>query len=337
MTAQTRYVPPEWAPQTALWVGWPHLPGEWGDAFTCARQEIADFIAQAARFQPVRVACGSKEAWQSAEAMLADVSAQVDLVSVPTGDIWLRDTGPIIADQDQAATALTFEFNGWGGKYVMPGDTETAAAIADAERIPAAAHNFVLEGGAIEFDGAGRLLTTRQCLLNPNRNTAWREAEAHAALKTAFGVEQILWLDRGLIGDHTDGHIDNLARFVGPGHVLCQTPSGADDPQADILSAAGAALRDAGLRVSTLPSPGMIRDDAGEAMPASHMNYVVINGAVLLPDYEPVYSAKAAEVLAELFPDREIVSCAARAILQGGGSLHCMTREIPHIGPVAAK
>lgn len=337
MTAQTRYVPPEWAPQTALWVGWPHLREEWGDAFDGARQEIAEFIAQAARFQPVRVACGSAEARRSADQILKNGSSQIELVDVPTGDIWLRDTGPIIAEQDQAPKALTFAFNGWGGKYVMPGDTETAAAIADAERIPIVTHDFVLEGGAVEVDGAGRLLTTRQCLLNPNRNPGWGEADAEAALQSAFGVQDIVWLDQGLAGDHTDGHIDNLARFVGPGHVLCQTPSGVDDPQAQILLAAEAALRDAGLRVGTLPSPGRIQDPFGDLMPASHMNYVLLNGAVLLPVYEPVYSARAAAALAELFPGREIVSCAASAILRGGGSLHCMTREIPHIGPVAAK
>lgn len=337
MTGNARIVPPELAPQTALWVGWPHLREEWGEAFEKARSEIAAFIAQAARFQLVRVACGSAEARQSAGEELKNTSGQIDLVSVPTGDIWLRDTGPIIAEQDQKPLALTFEFNGWGGKYVMPGDTETAVAIAAEEKLAMESHGFVLEGGAVEVDGAGRLLTTRQCLLNPNRNPGWVEADAEAALRSAFGVEDIFWLDQGLVGDHTDGHIDNLARFVGPGHVLCQTPSGTDDPQADILLAAEAALRDAGLRVSTLPSPGLIHDSNGEPMPASHMNYVIINGAVLLPAYEPLNSAKAAAVLAELFPNREIVSCAARAILQGGGSLHCMTREMPHIGPVAVK
>lgn len=337
MSVPTRYVPPEWAPQATLWVGWPHLREEWGDAFEEARSEIAAFIAQAARFQPIRVACGSDEALKSAETRLADASGTIACVSVPTGDIWLRDTGPIIAQEDEALSALTFDFNGWGGKYVMPGDTDTAAAIAAEEKLAIETHGFVLEGGAVEFDGARRLLTTRQCLLHTNRNADWTESTAEARLKAAFGIDQVIWLDQGLVGDHTDGHIDNLARFVGPGHVLCQTPSGAGDPQADVLLSAENALRKTGLQVSTLPSPGRVFGSHGEAMPASHMNYVLINGAVLLPAYEPAYSAEAAAVLAKLFPDREIVSCTASAILHGGGSLHCMTREIPHIGPVATK
>ncbi|MEL7545551.1 MAG: agmatine deiminase family protein [Pseudomonadota bacterium] len=336
MIANCHSVPPEWAPQAALWVGWPHLRDEWGDAFDQARLEIAAFVRAAARFQPVSIACGSEDARKSAKSTLSDLDGNVTFEAIPTGDIWLRDTGPIVAiDGAGEPRALTFRFNGWGGKYVMPGDTETSAAMAMRAGLPIIAHDFVLEGGAIDVDGAGRLLTTRQCLLNPNRNSGWTGAEVEAALHSAFDIDEIVWLDQGLIGDHTDGHIDNLARFVGPGHVLCQRPSGVDDPQAAVLMAAETLLRASGLKVTTLPSPGRIVGYDGETLPASHMNFTLINGAVMLPFYEPVFSDEAAAVLSTLFPDREIVSCAATAILHGGGSLHCMTREIPQIGPVA--
>lgn len=322
MKFMSRYVPPEWAEQAALWVGWPHLRDEWGDAFDGAREEIAGFVAAAARYVPVRVACGSDEAAASAQAVLGDIA---ELVRVPTGDIWLRDTGPIIARVDEQPKALTFEFNGWGGTFEMPGDTETAAAIAAAEGLDEIAHDFVLEGGAVDLDGDGRLLTTRQCMLNPNRNPGWTQAQAEVALKTAFGVEQVIWLGDGLANDHTDGHVDNIARFTGPGHVICQRASGANDPNAQTYAEVEADLRAAGLRVSVIASPGLI----GEAQPASHMNFAVTNGAVLLPTYESEHSQAALEALALLFPGREIIARPANHILMGGGSFHCMTREVP--------
>ncbi|MCF6329165.1 MAG: agmatine deiminase family protein [Henriciella sp.] len=321
------FVPPEWAEQAVLWVGWPHLREEWGAAFEGARAEIAGFIQAARAFVPVHVACGSPEAKRSA---FAATGSHVFHSEVPSGDIWLRDTGPVIAEVDGQPGALIFAFNGWGGKYVMSGDTETAAAIAAQMRIPVHRHDFVLEGGAVELDGAGRLLTTRQCVLNPNRNPDWDEASAEAALKAAFGVVEVIWLERGLANDHTDGHIDNIARFVAPGHVLCQHASGEDDPNADLYGEIEERLRVAGLQVSTLPSPGL----TGDAMPASHLNFTLTNGVLLMPAYEGRFSAEAMMVLAELFPRREVIALPARNILSGGGSFHCMTREIPRF-PIA--
>lgn len=333
MSKQMIFVPAEWSPQRALWVGWPHLPDEWGDAFVSVRVEIEAFVRAAAVYVPVRVACGSARARQSAHDALAGAE-NVSLVDVPAGDIWLRDTGPVVGRSGRALLGLTFGFNGWGGKYVMPGDTETAVAICGEEGLSVQAHDFILEGGAIDLDGDGMLLTTRECVLNANRN-GWTQDQAEAALREAFGVSEIIWIDEGLIGDHTDGHVDNIARFVAPGHAVCQTPSGADDPQAERLAAVEAALRAAGLRVTTLPSPGRIMDAGGEMMPASHMNFTLVNGAVLLPVYEDIYGAQAADVMQALFPDREIVCLSATHILAGGGSFHCMTREIPDLGEMA--
>ncbi len=329
MQAPDIFLPPEWAEQSSLWVGWPHLREEWGDAFEGARAEVAAFIDTARQFLPVRVACGSEEARCSAFQATGSHVTHLHQVEVPTGDIWLRDTGPISAEVNGLPGALCFEFNGWGGKFVMPGDRETAVAIAAHEEIKPYGHDFILEGGAIDVDGAGRLLTTRQCLLNPNRNSGWDEQTAEQVLKRALGVKDIIWLERGLFNDHTDGHVDNIARFIGPGHVLCQTSSGLDDPNTEILDEIERALRASGLNVSTLPSPGRITDEDGDPLPASHMNFVLINGAVILPTYEPTFSAEAARKLQHLFPDRDVISLPANRILRGGGSFHCMTREIP--------
>ncbi|MEL6857108.1 MAG: agmatine deiminase family protein [Pseudomonadota bacterium] len=323
--------PPEWAPQAALWVGWPHLRGEWGSAFDGARSEIAAFIRAVCQATPVKIACGSREAYASAYFALQDEIAAggVSLHTLPAGDVWLRDTGPIIATGGSAAIAHDFQFNGWGGKYEMPGDTMTASAITSVEELPRRRHAFVLEGGAVEFDGDGRVMTTRQCLLNPNRNPDWTQTDAETALEQAFNIDQVIWLDQGLLNDHTDGHIDNIARFIGPDRVVCQTASGQDDPNAETLAAIEATLRQAGLRVETVPSPGLILDETGAALPASHMNFVLSNKYIYLPVYEETQSRAALAQLEVLLPGYKGVALAARNILSGGGAFHCMTQQIP--------
>ncbi len=326
MPESTVICPPEWAPQSAVWVGWPRLEHEWGDAFAMARLEIAGFVRALSPFVPVKLAVGDDAAADEAYALLGDA---LEIHRVPSGDIWLRDTGPLFGVVGSVPAALTFRFNGWGGKYLMDGDTETAAALCDVEGIPATPHDIVLEGGAVEQDGAGVLLTTRQCLLNENRNPDWTEDVAEAALKEAFGVQRVIWLEEGLPGDHTDGHIDNIARFVAPGHVLCQTASGPDDPNARVFAEIEGALRDTGLDVSTLPSTGRVLKEAGGAAPASHMNFLITNGAVLMPAFENEFSTEAAAVLADLFPGREVLALPARHVLSGGGAFHCMTQQVP--------
>lgn len=331
MSLDHTYVPPEWAPQSAVWVGWPHLRGEWGDAFDGARREIAAFLRSLSETTPVRIACGSREAYTSAWLALDDVidAAQVQLHTVLAGDIWLRDTGPVLARGEGELTALRFRFNGWGGKYVMPGDTETAQAIASVEQACLRNFDFVLEGGAVDLDGAGRLLTTRQCVLNRNRNTDWTQDIAERALKQAFGVDQVIWLDEGLLNDHTDGHVDNIARFIGPGRVVCQQPAGGNDPNRDVLQRIQRSLLNAGLEVLTIPSPGLISDGDGAVLPASHMNFLISNEVVYLPVYETRFASEAVAALEQVMPDHKVIALPAGNILSGGGAFHCMTQQVP--------
>ncbi|NQY97875.1 MAG: agmatine deiminase family protein [Henriciella sp.] len=331
MVTDRTYVPPEWAPQSAVWVGWPHIRGEWGSAFEGARDEIAAFVRAVAQVTPVRVACGSREADTSAWLTLDDLvaSGQVQLHTVLAGDIWLRDTGPVLSRRGETSEALAFQFNGWGGKYVMPGDTHTAQAIASVERVPVSRFPFVLEGGAVDVDGDGRLLTTRHCLLNPNRNPDWNEADATRALEQAFGVDQVIWLDEGLINDHTDGHVDNIARFIGPGRVLCQMPSGEDDPNAETYVAIKRKLKDAGLEVHLIPSPGKITDEDGKPVPASHMNFLISNGTVFMPTYDADAVPALIAAFEKVLPDYKLITLPARHILSGGGAFHCTTQQVP--------
>lgn len=333
MSEQFTFVPPEWAQQAAIWVGWPHLRGEWWEAFEGARAEIAGFVKALCGITPVRIACGSREAYTSAWfALETDISrGRVSLHTLPAGDIWLRDTGPIFAHRAGQAVALDFEFNGWGGKFVMTGDTMTAGGIASVENVMRKPHAFVLEGGAIDLDGAGRLLTTRQCVLNSNRNPDWTEALASEALKQTFSVDQVIWLGDGLQNDHTDGHVDNIARFIGPGRVVCQSPSGLDDPNQAVLEAIDADLRAADLDVVRIPSPGKMLDEDGIALPASHMNFVISNAHVFLPVYEDTYAPQAIAALEAALPGYTVIGLPARNILSGGGAFHCMTQQVPSL------
>ena len=181
----------------------------------------------------MRLLVRGDEAEAAASTRLRGV-AGVEIVRGEFGDIWLRDTGPIFLDRNDTAAAAGFRFNGWGGKYVLDDDDTVAEQLAAAAGALFTHHDFVLEGGSIDHDGFGGVLTTRQCLLNPNRNPGWSEAGAHAALADALGARKLLWLGDGLKNDHTDGHVDNLARFVAPAQVVCPVAWGRDDPNTEI-------------------------------------------------------------------------------------------------------
>ncbi len=325
-----RMIPPEWAPHKAIWTAWPSAGDLWGEDLEGARREVAAMIRalyDEGRGDKMRVFAFGREAEASAKLALQQSG---EIVAGAFGDIWFRDTGPIFTRNG----AVGFKFNGWGGKYQLPHDGEVADQIAAAAGVPIIRHDFILEGGAVEMDGEGTLLTTRQCLLNPNRNSLWNEEKAEAALKHALDVEKILWLDEGLANDHTDGHIDNLARFVAPGRVVCQQPYGEDDPNADVLDEIAltlAAMKDAQgrkLEIIAIPSPGLVMDEDGEAIAASHMNFLIGQSTIVVPIYSDS-GDDAVNALAPLFPNRKVIGLSSHAILTGGGSFHCITQQEP--------
>lgn len=322
-------IPPEWAPRRALWTAWPSAADLWEGDLEPARDEVAAMVKALAPGERVRVLASGGEAVASAVGRVGTAK----VIEARFGDIWLRDTGPIFARDKRKAVALGFQFNGWGGKYELDGDASLAERVAAEARVEFRANPFVLEGGAIEMDGEGALFTTRQCLLNPNRNPDWDEAKAEAALKEALGVEKVLWLDEGLANDHTDGHIDNLARFVAPGVVVCQAPY-KKDPNAAVLDRIYEALsqmtdaKGRRLRVHRIPSPGLVLGEDDEAIPASHMNFIIGVKTVVVPIYSDS-ADEAVRALAPLFPGRKVVGLSSNAILTGGGSFHCITQQEP--------
>lgn len=329
MTNATFSVPAEWAQQRAIWIGWPSDHENWpGPHLEGARIEISDLAALVAKQVDVHLVAGNVAAAEVAQKMCGDVARVHNL---PMGDIWLRDIGPVFARSDTGLVGLTFDFNGWGGRYIMEGDTRTADAILAITDTPSRRHEFILEGGSVDHNGQGALLTTRQCLLNPNRNPGWRDVEATANLKSAFGASEVIWLDEGLAGDHTDGHVDNLARFVGPEHVVCQSPSGTDDPNAAVLEKVKNDLVAAGLNVTEIPSAGHVLDDDGKLAAASHMNFIFANQLVVLPIYDAARGEAARLALAQALPQHDVVALPSNHILSGGGSFHCISQQVPDI------
>ena len=329
-----KVVPAEWAPHRAMWLGFPSHADLWLEDLELAQEEVAALaraLAGPGREHVRLMVCGP-DAAAAAERLLGDVHG-VEIIPGRFGDIWLRDTGPIFLN---GAEAASFRFNGWGGKYVLEGDEDVAAQIAGHAGAGLLPHGFVLEGGAIDHDGQGTVLTTRQCLLNENRNSGWDQPTAERALHEALGARHVLWLGEGLMNDHTDGHVDNLARFIAPGVVACPMAYGANDPNAAAYDAAAetlAGMADADgrrLKVVRIPSPGRITDEEGEVVAASHMNFLIANGAVVAPLYGDETAGRfAIEALQSLFPGREVIGLPSRAILTGGGSFHCITQQEP--------
>jgi len=334
-TATAITVPAEWAPQRAIWTAWPASVSQWDGDLDSPRRDIAAMVLALSRTNRVRLLVNGTEAEASAKAA---IGAAAELVPATYGDVWLRDTGPIFAATPEGRVALRFKTNGWGGRFDLPDDATVGEDIARLAGIATRHFDFVLEGGAVDRDGEGTILTTRQTLLNPNRN-GWTKEVAEAALGEAFGARKVIWLDEGLKNDHTDGHIDNLARFVGPGKVVCQIPAGDDDPNAEILNAVAARLAgetDAegrSLEVVTIPSPGLYRHARGGIAPASHLNFIIANGIVVVPVYGTASEGAALEALSAVFPDREVVGLPSRGLLgideAGGGSFHCITQQEP--------
>jgi agmatine deiminase len=331
------HIPAEWHPHRAMWVGFPSAADLWQHNLAPAQAEAAALVrALAEGGETVRLLAGPGQAAEAAHRLCGGAA---EIIEHAFGDIWIRDTGPIFARRGNQPVALRFWFNGWGGKYILEGDEtvpDTIASRADSGRgVPVITHPFVLEGGAIDLDGEGTVLTTRQCVLNANRNEGWNQARASVRLQEALGVEKVLWIDEGLAGDHTDGHVDNIARFVAPGRVVCQRASGADDPNARVLERIATELRlmtDARgrpLEVHTIASPGRVLDEDGNPVPASHMNFLIADRCVVVPVYEEAFAPDAISALEGLFPDRRIVALPARALLTGGGAFHCMTQQEP--------
>lgn len=320
---------PEWAPHERVWIGFPSDAQAWGEPLAKAQEQIAAFanaVHDGGQGETVHlIAKGAEAAARARDLCEAAVIVEDRLI----GDVWLRDTGCIIVGSGLARIARNFGFNGWGNRFDYQGDQTIGRELAEASGFAVSDCDWVLEGGSIDVDGEGLAVTTVDCLLNPNRNPALDRSAIEQRLARDLGVERLLWLGDGLANDHTDGHVDNLARFVGPGHLVIPEARDADDPNAGVYADARARAEEFGCRVTTLPSVGRFEQD-GEAVPASYMNFYIGNAAVVVPIYGSRYDDEALAALEPLFPGRKIVGILADAVLTGGGSFHCSSQQVPN-------
>jgi agmatine deiminase len=325
--AMTRPPLPEWAPHEAAWIGFPSDPELWLADLDAAQREVAAF-AKAVHADGKGEAVWLVASHEDAAEIARKLAPFAKLIIEPFGDIWLRDTGPIVLGSGKERCAQGFRFNGWGGMYELPGDDTVGERLAAHAALPYDQAPWFLEGGAIDGDGSGTLVTTEQCLLNPNRNPNMTREDVEEALAADLGIERVVWLGEGLANDHTDGHVDNLARFVAPGRIAIPTPA-RDDPNTEIYRDAARRLRGSRLDVVTLPSPGRILSEDGDVIPASYMNFYIGNAAVVVPQYGAPNDKVAVEVVQALFPDRVAIGLRADHILTGGGSFHCISQQVP--------
>jgi agmatine deiminase len=329
--------PAEWASHEAVWLAWPSHGDLWLDKLAAAQAEFVELcriIHANGRGERLEVLVPTEQDQATAEKALAAFQPRRHLI--PFGDIWLRDTAPVfVTGAAGEVAAVRFAFNGWGGKYLLEHDEHVSAAVAAAAVRNSFTFDLVMEGGSLDVDGEGTCLTTKQCLLNPNRNRDLHPDQIEEQLKEALGIDAFVWINQGLLNDHTDGHIDTIARFVKPGVVVCMEAREANDPNAAVLDAIAselAAARDAKgrpLEVIRIPSPGRIVDGNGRVMPASYVNFYIGNQSVAVPNYGSKWDAEATQAIAALFPGRETVGASCRAILEGGGAFHCITQQQP--------
>lgn len=336
-------MPAEWEPHTATWLSWPRregisFPGSY-DAVIPTFVKMVDALAES---EPVHINVRNAEEEAIVRDQLKEIRIDhVKFFHIPTNESWCRDHGPIFITRSHAENPLAvidFDYNAWGWKY-PPFDfddavpTHVAAALGS---LPVYYPQIVLEGGSIDVNGTGTLLTTESCLLNPNRNPALQRSQIEQILKDYLGIKKILWLGDGIEGDDTDGHIDDLTRFVNRSTVVTVVEENEDDPNYEPLQVNLRRLQEmqiedgTPLKVIHLPMPSAIRRE-GLRLPASYANFYIANKVVLLPTFNDPCDAWAASVLQQAFPERKIVSINCRELIWGLGAFHCLTQQQPEL------
>lgn len=347
-------MPAEYEPHAGCWMAWPERPDNWRLGARPAQEAYAAVAVAIAASEPVTMAASAAQF----ENCRAALPPPVRVVEIPTDDAWIRDTGPtFVVDGSGGRRGVDWRFNAWGGRdgglYASwDRDERVAARVLEIEGDDRYRAPIVLEGGAIHVDGEGTVLTTEECLLNPNRNPALTRLEIEQALLDYLGAEKVIWLGAGVFLDETDGHVDNLACFARPGTVLLTWSDDEGDPQHAISRDARERLeettdaRGRSLEVVLLPSPGplhisaeeaagveaaegTIRRRAGDRMAASYVNFYLADSRVVYPLLDPRHDEEAAAILRRCFPGREVVGVPAREILLGGGNVHCVTQQVP--------
>jgi len=330
-------------PHRATWLAWPHNRETWPTQLETVRELWVRMMQALAEGEQVVLLVNDEQTREDVIARLKEVGAAMDNISIlkmATVDVWMRDYGPTFLTRGGSGDPLAFNdwiFNGWGRKYrAYEEDDRVARDMATVLQVPVFNHSVVLEGGSIEVNGAGTCLTTEQCLLNRNRNPDMSRGEIEQFLKDALGVSHLIWLGEGIIGDDTDGHIDDIARFINPMTVVCVLETNSKDenyaPLRENYERLQGARDQNGHRLSvvTLPCPGPVNYE-GSRLPASYANFYIANEGVLAPVFDDPNDYKALGILQELFPERRVVGLPCKALVAGLGAIHCVTQQEPSI------
>lgn len=331
--------PAEWTPHRATLMGWPFDPDYWEGYLEAAREDFTQLVATIARYERVQLAVTDDEAEADAKRRLGQTPGapnNIEFYRLELNDVWFRDIAPLFVKNAAGKIAATdWMFNGWGGKYRWRKDTEVPEAVADRLDLRRFTVPIVMEGGALEINTQGVLLTTRQCLLNQNRNPNLSERELEDYLKAFLGVKHVLWLHKGLEGDKTDGHIDTITRFTSDDTLVtsvCEDVSDTNyEPLQENLTLLEMARQSNGepYNIVELPLPRKRLELGGERLPLTYANFYIGNGFVVVPLYDDANDEQALEILRPLFPGREVIGLPSLGLISGGGSFHCVTQQIP--------
>lgn len=334
------YMPAEWARHTATWMSWPFDEEMWHGKLDEVRTEYSQFVKTIARFEPVHLLVRDAEARATASSMLKGVD-NVTLHEVPLDDVWLRDNGPIFVlpqSRSGGLRATNWEFNSWGEKYEWALDNQVPPFITSKTATPRYDISVVMEGGSLDVNGKGVCLTTRQCLLDEMRNPIMCRKDIEKVLRDFLGINQVIWLNLGLEGDHTDGHVDTITRFVDEETILTSVTGDTNDVNYERMQENLTILRAARtpdgnpFRVIELPLPTKrLELSDGKRLPSTYANFYICNGAVIVPQYGDPMDERALKIIAECFPGRETIGLKSRYIITGGGSFHCLTQQQPAI------
>jgi agmatine deiminase len=331
-------MPAEWEPHDATWIAWPHNREDWPGRFSPIPWVYTEVVRKLAAVEQVRVLVDDRALQEQARRLLRRAGARLDAVEFypcPTNRVWTRDYGPIFVSSVQGELAITqWRFNGWAKYDNYKFDARVPDFLARRLKLASFTPGIVLEGGSIDVNGEGSLLTTEECLLSPvqARNPGLSADDIERVLRDYLGADRVIWLKRGIVGDDTHGHVDDVARFVGPETVVAASESNRSDPNYEILAENLAILKDAGLTVVKLPMPRPVVF-AGQRLPASYANFYIANGLVLVPTYNDPNDRVALNTLAKVFPDREVCGINCTELILGLGALHCMTQQQPSVAP----
>jgi agmatine deiminase len=336
-------MPAEWMPHRATWLSWPHNRETWPTQLETVREVWIRMIKALAPHEQVALLVNDEQTQHDVTTRLKDAGAlmkNISILKIPSVDVWMRDYGPTFLTRRGSENPLAFNdwvFNGWGRKYKSYEDDDRIAKdIAVFLKVPVFNHSVVLEGGSIEVNGAGTCLTTEQCLLNRNRNPDMSREEIEQFLRDVLGVSHFIWLGEGIVGDDTDGHIDDIARFISPTTIACVVETNFQDENYAALRENYERLQSAQdqdgdrLSVVPLPSPASVGYQ-GSRLPASYANFYIANEIVLVPVFDDPNDRKALGILQELFPDRRVMGLPCRTVVAGLGAIHCVTQQEPRI------